>query len=316
LRLLDDILDVSRIEAGKLEIEDIAFKGLVPLSKGGRGLFPPVLKILLVEDNPVNQKVAVNLLKKRGHTVAIANNGLEAIDKLGHEDFDIVLMDVQMPEMDGFETTKIIRDPLSPVKNHNIRIIAMTAHAMKGYRERCIEGGMNDYISKPLNKEDMLDKIEGIQKIPLNPPFSKGDLNFPPLIKGAGRPSEAWVGGFEKAFSEEIIDRKYLLNNFEEDRESIKKIFDAFMEDIPQTMEDIQKAMSIGDTELLSRKAHFIKGGAGNIGANILRETASALEKAAEDGNIEKAGKLYKKMEYELNRVLKEISNFQLPISN
>jgi CheY-like chemotaxis protein len=103
------------------------------------------------------------LLKKRGHTVAIANNGLEAIDKLGHEDFDIVPMDIQMSEMDGFETTRIIRNPSSHVRNNNITVIAMTARAMKGYREKCIEGGMNDYVSKPLSKEELFNKIEGIK---------------------------------------------------------------------------------------------------------------------------------------------------------
>ncbi len=301
LRLVDDIFDISRIESGKLGLGDITFN-ISPryhalrgnaFSRGawervgGEGGFSSALKILLVEDNPVNQKVAVILLKKRGHIVTTANNGLEAIDKLGHEDFDIVLMDVQMPEMDGFETTKLIRDPSSPVRNHNIKIIAMTAHAMKGYREKCIEGGMNDYISKPLSKEEMFGKIEGIPM---------------PYLHTEKEGS--------KTDGDEIIDKKYLLNMFEWDREAIKKLFDAFMEDIPQTMEEMQKALNTGESKILSRKAHFIKGGAGNIGANILRAAASELEKAAEDGNTRNVARLYKKMEFELNRVLREIRDF------
>ncbi|MBI3815476.1 MAG: response regulator, partial [Nitrospinae bacterium] len=118
------------------------------------------LRILLVEDNIVNQRLAVELLSIRGHKITIANNGKEAIEILEREDFDLVLMDCQMPEMDGFEATKTIRSHGSEVRNHDIPIIAMTANAMKGDRERCIEAGMNDYVSKPFHRNDLLRKVE------------------------------------------------------------------------------------------------------------------------------------------------------------
>jgi CheY-like chemotaxis protein len=117
------------------------------------------LKILLTEDNLVNQKLGSRVLEKRGHTVKIANNGLEALAILEEEYFDLVLMDIQMPEMDGFEATEAIRKKEKETGNH-IPIIAMTAHAMKGDKEKCIEKGMDGYVSKPIKAEELFEVIE------------------------------------------------------------------------------------------------------------------------------------------------------------
>jgi CheY-like chemotaxis protein len=112
-------------------------------------------RVLLVEDNPVNQVVAMHLLTDLGHRADIAANGAEAVTALVSTPYDVVLMDIQMPEMDGFEATGIIRDPSSPVLNHDVPIIAMTAHAMKGDRERCKDGGMDGYLSKPVDRKEL-----------------------------------------------------------------------------------------------------------------------------------------------------------------
>ncbi len=117
-------------------------------------------RILLAEDNPINQKIAVITLNKLGHSVDVAVNGLEALRALESTDYDLVLMDCQMPEMDGFEATAKIRDPESNVINHNIPIIAMTANAMKGDREQCIEAGMDDYLTKPVKKDSLAAVLE------------------------------------------------------------------------------------------------------------------------------------------------------------
>jgi CheY-like chemotaxis protein len=117
------------------------------------------LKILLAEDNRVNQVLAVRLLEKRGHEVTVAGNGLEALEALDQQVFDLVLMDIQMPEMDGFEATAAIRKGEMKSGKH-IPIVAMTAHAMAGDRERCLEGGMDDYITKPIRLELLLDAIK------------------------------------------------------------------------------------------------------------------------------------------------------------
>ncbi|MBF0397945.1 MAG: response regulator, partial [Desulfobacterales bacterium] len=118
-----------------------------------------ILNILLVEDNPVNTKLAIKLLNKLGHNVDTAVNGKKALEILEKNNYDLVLMDVQMPEMDGYEAARVIRDPNSNILNHEIKIIAMTAHAMKGDKEKCIESGMNDYVSKPIRTDKLTEAI-------------------------------------------------------------------------------------------------------------------------------------------------------------
>jgi CheY-like chemotaxis protein len=119
----------------------------------------PPLHILLAEDNLVNQKLAVRLLEKRGHTIVVANTGLEALAAWRGEPFDLILMDVQMPEMDGFEATAAIRAE-ERLKGGHTLIIAMTAHAMAGDRQRCLQAGMDAYISKPIQAQTLFDAIE------------------------------------------------------------------------------------------------------------------------------------------------------------
>lgn len=121
--------------------------------------FRPKYNILLAEDNPINQKVAVHLLEKKGHKVTVAENGQQVLDKLAQEEFDIILMDVQMPIMNGFEVTQKIRE-LEKESGKHIPIVAMTAHAMKGDREKCLEAGMDDYVSKPLYPKELYEAIE------------------------------------------------------------------------------------------------------------------------------------------------------------
>lgn len=118
-----------------------------------------LLKILLVEDNPVNQTLALRLLEKRGCTVSIASNGKEALKSLEGESFDLILMDIEMPEMNGFETTKAIRNA-EELSGAHIPIIAMTAHAMTGDRERCLDAGMDGYVSKPVDSEELFSTID------------------------------------------------------------------------------------------------------------------------------------------------------------
>jgi len=119
------------------------------------------LRILLVEDNQVNQVLAIRVLEKRGHQVVAVGNGMEALDALEKDFWDVVLMDIQMPEMDGFQTTAAIRERELKSGQH-IPIIAMTAHAMAGDRDRCMQGGMDGYVSKPLNIVDLFSAIAAV----------------------------------------------------------------------------------------------------------------------------------------------------------
>ena len=129
-------------------------QGHAPLEKAARSLH-----ILLAEDNPANQKVALYFLAQRGHAVEIAHNGIQVLEKIAQQPFDVVLMDVQMPEMDGFEATSAIRALPDPHKA-KLPIVAMTAHALKGDRERCLAAGMDAYLSKPIDAEAMIATVE------------------------------------------------------------------------------------------------------------------------------------------------------------
>ena len=132
---------------------------------------PRRLHVLLAEDNAVNQRLAVRLLEKRGHTVAVARNGREALAAFANDTFDVVLMDVQMPEMDGLEATAAIRER-EKTTGYHIPIIAMTAHALKGDEERCLQAGMDGYISKPIRREALLEMID---RLVAEPPATNMD---------------------------------------------------------------------------------------------------------------------------------------------
>jgi CheY-like chemotaxis protein len=124
------------------------------------------LRVLLAEDNAVNQRLAIRLLEKQGHHTTVVDNGKQAVAALERETFDLVLMDVQMPEMDGFEATSVIRAKEVGTDRH-IPIIAMTAHAMKGDRERCLESGMDAYVAKPVRSRELKEAMENVMNSPV-----------------------------------------------------------------------------------------------------------------------------------------------------
>ena len=150
-----DLLDAIRWALGKRKIEAASSSNRlneIAVTTNPR-------RILLAEDGQVNQKLAVRLLERRGHCVVVANDGKEALQALDREHFDLVLMDVQMPEMDGYEATAAIRQRERTTGRH-LRIIAMTAHALKGDREQCLQAGMDDYLAKPVHASELYDAVE------------------------------------------------------------------------------------------------------------------------------------------------------------
>jgi CheY-like chemotaxis protein len=132
----------------------------IPLERPPDDAEPGEARILVVEDNVVNQQVAIGMLRVLGHAADVAGHGGEAIEALARKPYDLVLMDCQMPTLDGFQATRLIRDPRSAVLAHDVPVVAMTAHAMEGDRERCLEAGMNDYLSKPIDPEALKAVLE------------------------------------------------------------------------------------------------------------------------------------------------------------
>jgi PAS domain S-box-containing protein len=240
------------------------------------------LRILLAEDNPVNQEVAVHLIERRGHSVIVAENGREAVEAIERHKFDLVLMDVQMPEMGGLEATRVIREK-EKGSGHHLPIIAMTAHAMQGDREQCLEAGMDGYLAKPIDPKTFLQTVEGIS---------------------------ARSVGSESAENEETaglagaLDGKALLARFSGNRKLLRNIVKTFREDCPRMMGRIRNALTARDAVALADSAHALKGSIGNFGDSAALETTREMEKAARQGKLDGTWELYATLEDQIASLL------------
>jgi len=239
------------------------------------------LNILLAEDGLVNQKVAVNLLEQRGHKVTVANDGREAVDALERKSFDAVLMDIQMPAMDGLEATGIIRRR-EKASGGYIPIIAMTAHAMEGDRERCLEAGMDAYIAKPIRARELYDTVETtVARMHLS--------------------RKAQTGPPEKT---ELLDRTQILEQTGGSSEVLKEIVDLFAVESKRLMKKIQAAIENEDPSGLQRAAHTLKGSVRVFGAERVASAALRLEKIGESNNLVDAEDARADLDRELERLV------------
>jgi two-component system, sensor histidine kinase and response regulator len=237
------------------------------------------LRILLAEDNSVNQIVAVRLLQKMGHTVMVVANGRDTVLMLEEQDFDLVLMDVQMPEMDGIEATRVIREREAATHKH-VPIIAMTAHAMKGDRERCLAAGMDGYIAKPIRPAELLAGIK---------PFLRRSESTP-----ANSPS---------APERDCIDWQAAWANLEGDRGLMTELARLFLDDLPQQMEAVHTAVNDRHSQDLEHAAHRLKTSLGNFAAKPAFEAAFRLEKIGRDGDFMQAPEAASVLDYEVRRL-------------
>jgi two-component system, sensor histidine kinase and response regulator len=228
------------------------------------------LKILVAEDNEVNQKLVLRMLEKRGHYAKIAKNGLEAIKFWENHDYDIILMDVQMPEIDGLRATEIIRNKEKRTQKH-IPIIAMTAHAMQGDREICLDAGMDEYISKPINTNTLFSILD---KIMTSKPEMYDETKREPI-------------------DSHILNYQEALDRMEGDKDLFGELIDIFLNDTPKYLESIRISLENGDFEGVKRAAHTLKGSASNIGAMNLCEYAFNTEIATRELHIENAKSSY-----------------------
>ncbi|MBF0225159.1 MAG: response regulator [Desulfobacterales bacterium] len=238
----------------------------------------PKLKILLAEDNLVNQTLGVELLQEeQGHDVIIANDGLQAIKKLEEDNFDIVLMDIQMPQLDGLETTRIIRNPASKVLNHNIPIIAMTAHIRKEDQEECTNAGMNGYISKPINPLKLFNEINRI--------INKSTINNDVITKvEANTPNE-------KIFNK----KEFLEIHFDNNIKLAHKMTRVFLDEYEKIIDSIKAAIQTKDSKSLADTAHSFKGMVIYYSKKA-SDKAYALEKIGKSGDITNAENIFNEL--------------------
>jgi CheY-like chemotaxis protein len=266
-------------------------------------------RVLLVEDNEINRRVAVGLLRSRGHQVVLAVNGQEAVDTLADQEFDVVLMDMQMPVMDGYEATAAIRRREHQIGGH-IPIVAMTAEALKGDRERCLIAGMDDYVSKPINPTEMYRAIE----------------RFPAVcIPADSHPRE------RQACAEAIVAEQHGSANASTDRpllaqtacddtpavdwdaanhrlggraDVLSELSELVKVEAPALLIELRQAVEIRDFKGMQRAAHTLKGSVSYFGAEPLVRAALALEILGRTESLDNSTELLATLDHELARVL------------
>jgi PAS domain S-box-containing protein len=237
------------------------------------------LRILVAEDNPVNQELAVHLLEARGHSVSVAGTGRQALVMIDNHKFDVVLMDVQMPEMGGLEATRAIRDREKESGGH-LPVIAMTAHAMRGDREKCLAAGMDSYIAKPLDPKTFLETVEAAGRDDIEAPAQE---RTQPAVE----------------FSPDA-----LLERFQGNRRLVQSLIRTFCADSPRMLRQIREALVSRKDTHIAEAAHALKGSVGNFGASPAFDTARHIELAAREGALDRCWQLYALLEDEIAALL------------
>jgi two-component system sensor histidine kinase/response regulator len=239
------------------------------------------LKILVAEDTPFNQTFILRLLEKNGFQAILVENGQQAVERFDPDTFDIILMDVQMPEMDGFEATRKIR-ALEEQNGGHIPIIAMTAYATEGDRERCLAAGMDDYVSKPISALKLFKAIEALIPVKKDAPGADGQ-------RGA------------------LLNKDNLMRAFENDRRLFKELVDIFVNDYPQMLNTLRQSLKDADAKTFSRTAHSLKGMLRNFQAEAVADTAFDLEKRGKQGELDGSDRVIEYLAGQLDEMAQKL---------
>jgi two-component system sensor histidine kinase/response regulator len=285
-RDLHDAISQTLMQAGEnpqppqsLEHVGVATK-FIPRPKEEAAV-PCQLRILLAEDNPTNQLLVGSLLQKRGHVVVTARTGKEAVAACLNDHFDLIVMDVQMPEMNGFEATTAIRE-MERSDGTRVPILALTAHTLDGFRERCLTAGMDDYISKPIRAQEFLAAVSRLMP-----------------CETAKTPDQV-----RSASATPLVDTQELMARFDGDMQLLHEACDIFRRSFPQHVSQLRQAVARGDAESVARTAHTLKGSVGNFGGAAALAAAQALESLGLECNLTPALDAVAKLEYEIERLM------------
>lgn len=238
----------------------------------------PPLRILLVEDNPVNETLTINLLNKQGHHCTAAHNGQEALDAYAKQPFDLILMDVQMPIKDGLETTREIR-AIEKRTGQHMPIVALTAHAMIGDKERCLQAGMDAYISKPIQSYQLFQTIQSVL----------------PNSESASSPIDA--------------KKETLLENFGGDQKLLQDVILIFLRNLPRQLENLETAIATQNASDLEHAAHTLKGSVANFGTSQARDTAQKIEQMARKNAFQDAANEIEYLKSALQKLEEELTH-------
>ena len=240
------------------------------------------LRVLLAEDNKINQRLVVAILEKHGHTVVLAVNGREAVACAHRRGLDIALLDVQMPEMDGFQATAAIRAAEKQTGRH-LPIVALTARALKGDREACLAAGMDDYLSKPIRTAELLSILE--------------------RLGGDAGPAPSASTSFEPAFDPEDV-----LTRVGGDRKLLAEMVDIFRVESPRMLADLRRCLETGDARGVMEAAHALKGCVGNFGGRAAADAALALERMGREGVLSGGGARLLELEREVDGLRNDLA--------
>ena len=262
------------------------------------------LRILLAEDNATNQKLALRLLARMGYQADVVGNGLEALAALDRQIYDVVLMDVQMPDLDGLETTMKLRRDLPAYRQP--RVIAMTANAMQGDREKCLAAGMDDYVSKPIRIEILVTALSKSRPINGIDEIEKrlGETNPSPESKEDSEPAQSSNDPLQTPHEAAVLDPAALNNLLDMvggEFDFLIELIDSFLEDAPQLLAELDQGVSQGDADVVHRVAHSLKSNGADFGATQFTELCRELELRGKSGNLDHAAEdaLQIKVEYE-----------------
>jgi CheY-like chemotaxis protein/HPt (histidine-containing phosphotransfer) domain-containing protein len=233
------------------------------------------LRILLAEDNSVNQKVALLLLERLGYKADLAANGLEVLAALRRQDYDVILMDVQMPEMDGLEAAR--RIAADPPRGQRPHIIAITANVLRADRDACLAAGMEDYLSKPILLEDLRAALVRAEPSCAAAPASEPDLVLDPV------------------YLDRLLELQRLGGS-----NVVPLIVDNFVKEGPRRLERMRAALTRGDRQDLMMVAHTLKGGSAQLGALRVAAVSSELEEICKEGRLDSMGGVLDRLEIEL----------------
>lgn len=245
------------------------------------------LRVLLAEDNPVNQKLESRLLEKLGHTVKIVDNGASAVSESEKGNLDLIVMDVQMPEMDGLEATRVIRE-LEKSSGKRMPILALTAHAAAEDYQRCLAAGMDGYVSKPIRLTALEDAIAQLFGEPLD---HHGTQDGAPPPSGKHETIAAPRG---------LINERKMLAGLGGDRELMAEVLRLFIDDSARLMREMHTAAARKNSEAIRQAAHALKGSISNLSSGTARELAAQIEQAGKSGEVESVTALVGKLEKEL----------------
>ncbi|MCP3848852.1 MAG: PAS domain S-box protein [Gammaproteobacteria bacterium] len=267
-------------------------------NKNKQKSWPDNQRILLVEDNQVNQAVAVGILKNLGLQADIANNGIEALNTLKNAPQDaaytLIIMDCQMPEMDGYEASRQIRAKKAGKRYNNIPIIAMTANAMQGDKQKCLDAGMSDYLSKPINSDDLYQKLN--QWLIKEQNFKPSDT-FQETKKISAHENNSEINSQNL----QDWDKAAALNRASGNPEQLLLLIDLYLEDMPDSFDDLKQAIINNDIENIRISSHTIKGVSANLGGMHLQQLAATMETVTKQNDIS-------------SETISQLVNEQLPV--